>query len=251
VEHYALSSEVYGAGLVFARVGAIVMLLPGVGETTVPPRIRLGFAFLLTLVLYPLVRSRLPPVPTGVDGLAAQLVIEILIGLGLGAILKLFMATLIVTGEVVSLQTTLAFAQTTNPTEAQPAATVGSFLSVLGLALVFSTDLHELFIGAIAKSYTLFAPGRAPPVGDFASLAIREVGQTFALGIQLAAPVIVFAMIFNIAAGLLGRVMPQFQIFFAVTPLALLLGLSIFALSLGMLGLVWVDRFRAFTVRLT
>ena len=251
MEHYALPVEVYGAGLVFARVGALAMLMPGVGETVVPPRTRLSFAFLLTLVLYPLVRAGLPKVPSTVDGVFAQLVIEILIGLGLGAILRFFLAAMITAGEVVSLQTTLAFAQTTNPTQAQPAATVGSFLTVLALALVFATDLHQLFIGAIAKSYTLFLPSKPPPIGDFVNLAVRMTGETFALGVQLAAPVIVFSLIFNVASGLIGRVMPQFQIFFIATPLALLFGLSVFALGLGVLGLVWVDQFRAFAMRLT
>ena len=251
MEHYALPAEVYGAGLVFARVGALVMLMPGVGETAVPPRIRLAFAFILALVLYPIVRSGMPPIPTTLGDAVAQLIIEILIGLGIGSILRFFMATLITTGEVISLQTTLAFAQTTNPTQAQPAATVGSFLTVIGLALVFSTDLHQLFIGGIAKSYALFTPGRAPPVGDFVKLAVKMTGDTFALGVQLSAPILVFSLVFNVATGLIGRVMPQFQIFFAATPLALLFGLSIFALSLGMLGLVWVDSFRAFAVRLT
>jgi flagellar biosynthetic protein FliR len=251
VEHYALPAEVYGAGLVFARVGALAMLMPGVGETAVPPRIRLSFAFVLALLLYPVIRGGLPPIPTTLGVAVAQLIVEILIGLGIGSILRFFMATLITTGEVVSLQTTLAFAQTTNPTQAQPAATVGSFLTVMGLALVFSTDLHQLFIGGIAKSYALFTPGKAPPVGDFVNLAVKMTGDTFALGVQLAAPILVFSLVFNVAAGFIGRVMPQFQIFFAATPLALLFGLSVFALSLGMLGLVWVDRFRAFAVRLT
>jgi flagellar biosynthetic protein FliR len=251
LEHYALPVEVYGASLVFARVGALVMLMPGVGETAVPVRARLAFAFLLALVLYPVVRANLPQVSATVEGMFGQLIIELLIGLGLGAILRFFLAAMITTGEVVSLQTTLAFAQTTNPTQAQPAATVGSFLTVLALALIFSTDLHQLFIGAIAKSYTLFIPGKPPPVGEFAQLAIRMVGDTFALGVQLAAPVLVFSLIFNVASGLVGRVMPQFQIFFIATPLNLLFGLSVFALSLGVLGLVWIDRFRAFAIRLT
>ena len=38
--------------------------------------------------------------------------------------------------------------------------------------------------------------------------------------------------------------MPQFQIFFVATPLMVLLGLSIFALSLGVIGTVWVNRYR-------
>jgi flagellar biosynthetic protein FliR len=250
MQHYALPAEVYGAGLVFARVGALVMLLPGVGETAVPPRIRLAFALLLTLVLYPLVRGQLPVEAQGVDGLAGQVILEILIGLGLGALLRVFLGALTTAGEVVSLQTTLAFAQTANPTQAQPTATIGSFLTLLGLTLIFATDLHQLFIGAIAKSFVVFAPGRTPPVGDFAELAIRMTAESFALGIQLAAPLLVFGLVFNISAGVIGRVMPQFQIFFVATPLTLLLGLSIFALSLGVLGLVWVGRFHAFVERL-
>jgi len=51
-------------------------------------------------------------------------------------------------------------------------------------------------------------------------------------------------VIFNVAAGLVGRVMPQFQVFFVVTPLIVLLGLSIFALSLGVIGMVWLNRYR-------
>ena len=68
--------------------------------------------------------------------------------------------------------------------------------------------------------------------------------QSFSLGLQLAAPVVVFSLIFNVAAGLVGRVMPAFQIFFAAAPLSIILGLSIFALSLGALGTLFIDRYR-------
>jgi flagellar biosynthetic protein FliR len=77
-------------------------------------------------------------------------------------------------------------------------------------------------------------------------MAVRTVSQAFSLGIQLAAPVIVFSLVLNVAAGIIGRVMPQFQIFFAVTPLSILVGLSVFALSLGLIGLVWIERYEAY-----
>jgi flagellar biosynthetic protein FliR len=88
--------------------------------------------------------------------------------------------------------------------------------------------------------------GRGIAVQDFGELAVRTFGETFSLGVQLAAPVIVFSLVFNIAVGFIGRVMPQFQVFFVATPLSVLLGLSILALSMGVFGLVWIDRFRAF-----
>ena len=250
MEHYALPAQVYGAGLVFARVGALVMVLPGIGESFVPPRVRLAFAFVFALLLYPVLAARLPPVPSQLGEAVGALLVELLIGLALGALLRLFLMSLAVAGEVVSLQTTLSFAQTTNPALAQPTSTLASFLGLLGLTLVFSAGLEQSFIAGVAHSYDVFAPGRSPGVADFAGVMVRTFGQCFALGVQLAAPVMVFGLLFNIGVGLVGRAMPQFQVFFAATPLAVLLGLSVFALSLGVLGLVWIDRFRAFSDRL-
>jgi len=250
MEHYALPVQVFGAGLVFARIGAFIMLVPGIGETGVPPLIRLSFALLLTLALYPVVQAQLPPVPADLAGLVGQLFIEIAIGLALSALLRFFLGALAVTGEVISLASTLSFSQTTNPLQAQPTVTIASFLSVLSLALVFSTDLHQLFIGAIVRSYTLFPPGRMAPINDLAGLAIRTMGQTFALGVQLSAPIMVFSLVFHVAAGLVAKSMPQFQVFFIATPAVLLLTFALFALSLGLMGLVWLDRFRAFTAQM-
>jgi flagellar biosynthesis protein FliR len=246
VEHYALASQVFGAGLVFARVGSFVMLMPGIGETAVPPRIRLAFAFILSLTLYPLVQARLPVEPEGVGALFGLLAVEIAIGLGLAALLRMFLGAMTTAGEIMSLQTTLAMAQTSNPLQAQPSATIGAFLSLLGLTLVFATNLHQMFIGAIVESYRLFPVGGTARMHDFSLLAIQTMSRTFALGVQLSAPVMVFAMVFNAGLGMVARIMPQFQVFAVATPLILLLGLSVLALSVGAIGLVWVDRTGAF-----
>lgn len=244
MEHYATAQQVFMGGLVFARVGALIMTMPGLGDAPAPVRVRLAFAFLMCLVVTPVVASTLPQVPPGVGELAADLIREVLIGLAIGAILRAFLAAMAVSGEVISIATSLSFAQTADPTQAQQNTTLATFLSLLAMVLVMVTDLHHLFIAAMVRSYALFPYGRAPPVGDFAQLAIRTVGGAFALGLQLAAPVLAFSLIFNIATGLVGRAMPQFQIFFAATPLLVLLGLSIFALSLGLMGTFWLDRYR-------
>lgn len=243
MEDYAAANQVYAAGLIFARLGAMLMLMPGIGDTTVPPRIRLAFAFLMTLTLMPVVANALP-VPGSMGSLAAAIIKEVLIGLMIGSILRLFMSSLAAAGEVISIQTTLAFAQTAAPGQAAPSTSLGAFLAVLGVTLVMTTDLHHMFLAAMVRSFTLFPFERTIPVEDSVQLAIQTVAGSFRLGIQLAAPVIVFSLIFNIATGLVGRVMPQFQVFFVATPLIVLLGLSIFALSLGVIGTVWVNRYR-------
>lgn len=244
MDSYATAAQVYVAGLVFARVGAMVMLMPGIGDNAVPQRIRLSFALLMSMILAPLVYKGAGVMPSSVGGLAGAVIHEILIGLMIGSVLKLFFTAMSTAGEVISMQTTLSFAQTTNPSMGQSSTAVSTFLSMLGLTLIMATDLHHLFIGAIVKSYDLFPFTRAVPVNDAATLAVRTVADSFSLGLQLAAPVIVFSLVFNLAVGLVGRVMPAFQIFFVASPLSVILGLSLLALSLGGIAMVWTDRYR-------
>ena len=244
MESYATAQQVYAAGLIFARVGALLMLIPGIGEQMVPPRIRLSFGLLMTLMLYPVLAGAMPALPGTVGGLAAGVIKELLIGLMIGAILRMFLSSLATAGEIVAIQTTLAFAQTAAPGQAQPSTSLSTFLGLLGVTLIMTTDLHHMFLGAIVRSYSLFPTTRALPLADAQTLAVQTVGRSFGLGLQLAAPVVAFSLIFNIATGLIGRVMPQFQVFFVATPLIVLLGLSLFALSLGTIGMVWVDHYR-------
>lgn len=245
MEPYATSDQIWAGGLIFARIGAILLVLPGVGESYVPPRIRLSLALVVSLCLWPVVAGTLPPLPATVGGMAGWIIREVLTGLAIGALLRAFTSALATAGEIVSLQTTLSFAQTANPLQAQPGTTIASFLLLLGTVLIFATDTHHLFIAGLVGSYEVIAPARPLIAADFAEMAVRTVGDSFVLGVQLSAPVIVFALIFNLATGLVGRVMPAFQVFFAAAPLSIILGLSIFALSLGVLGTVFIDRYRA------
>ncbi|MFO1013403.1 MAG: flagellar biosynthetic protein FliR [Caulobacteraceae bacterium] len=244
MEHYATAAQVYIAGLVFARVGAMVMLAPGLGETAAPARVRLGLALLLTMVIAPIVAPTLPPVPGDISGLALAVGKETLLGLMMGAVLRLFLSALATAGEIISIQTTLSFAQTVNPSLGQQNSSLASFLALLGVLLIFTSNMHHMFIGAMIHSYQLFPFTRPLPVADSAMLEIRTFSGAFTLGVQLAAPILVFSLVFNLATGLIGRAMPQFQIFFAATPLQVILGLSLFALSLGTIGMVWVDHYK-------
>ena len=244
MEPYATADQVWQGAMIFARIGAIMLMLPGVGESYVPPRIRLSLALVVSLALWPVISGSLPALPATLGGLAGWIIREVLVGLAIGALLRSFLTVLSTAGEVVALQTTLAFAQTANPMQAQPGSTISAFLMLLGTTLIFATNTHHLFIAGLVGSYELIAPVRPLVTGDFATLAIKTVGDAFMLGVQLSAPVLVFALIFNLASGLVGRVMPAFQVYFAAAPLSIILGLSIFALSLGVLGTVFIDRYR-------
>ena len=236
MDSWATADQVWAGGLIFARVAAILMLIPGFGEAYVPPRVRLSLSLVISLALWPVVRGALPGLPDSLGLMVGWIIREVVVGLMIGLLLRMFMTALSTAGEIVSLQTTLSFAQTANPMQAQPGTTIAAFLTLLGVTLLFATDTHHLFIAGIVGSYQLIAPAKPLIMADFTQMAVRTLGDSFMLGVQLAAPVLVFALIFNLASGLVARVMPAFQVYFAAAPLSVILGLSIFALSPGGAG---------------
>jgi flagellar biosynthesis protein FliR len=237
--------------LVFARIGAMVMLLPGFGEMTVPVRVRLAIALILTLIMVPLHRAQFQVDVTNLNALGVLMVQEIVIGLVLGLTARVTISALQVAGSVIAQQLGLGFVTAVDPTQGQQGLLVGNFLTLLGLTLLFATDLHHVVIAALNDSYSLFAPGATMPTGDIAALITRAFAQAFKIGIQLSAPFLVFGLIFNLGLGVLARLMPQMQVFFVAVPLSILVGFLILAVVIATMMGTFLDYFSSVMTELT
>lgn len=229
---------------VFCRIGTALMVVPGIGELNVPPRVRLVFALLTSFVLAPIVRASYPAQPGELLPFAGLLLAEITIGLALGLIIRMFLMALQVAGTVIASQTGLAFAQNFDPTLGIQGALLASFITILGLVLIFESDIHHLMIAGLKSSYAILPPGGAIPWGDFADLATRTFSLVFRLGIQLSAPFIVFSLVFYAAAGAISKLLPQVQIFFLTVPISILGGFALLAIVLSSLMLVFLDAYQ-------
>lgn len=236
-----LPNEVAAFLLILCRVGALVMLLPALGEENVSPRFRLTIAVMLTFVFWPFARP-LYAIDANDPGRIVSLAIsELATGLALGMVSRFVLSALNVAGNVIANQLGLGFVMTIDPTQGQQSAIVGTFLSLTGIALIFATDLHHLAIGAIAGTYEAFKPGAFPGTGDAAQLAIKSVEAAFRIGVQLSAPFLVFGLIFNLGLGVLSKLMPQLQVFFIAAPLSLIAGFALLALVIGVLMTVFLN----------
>jgi flagellar biosynthetic protein FliR len=233
-----LPNDLFSIVLVFMRMGAAMMLLPGFGETYVAPRIRLIIAIALALVVTPVVSASLPPMPDDTLSLFVLIGGEIVVGLYFGALARFLVSALHVAGVVIGFQTSLANAQIFDPINAQQGSLIGTFLNIIGVTLIFVTDLHHMMLMALADSYTVFVPGAPPPIDELSRTAVRIVARSFVLGLQIASPFIVVGMVFYIGLGLLARLMPQVQVFFIAVPLQIMLGFSVMAMTLSA-GLYW------------
>jgi flagellar biosynthetic protein FliR len=207
--------------ITFARVGTLIMLMPGVGEQMVSPRMRLAFALLTTLVLFPSVR----PLLGGTEGVAGPRLIgllfaETIVGLVLGLSVRMVLAALQTAGLIISQQLGLAYAMTVDPSYGGQQAALGNFLSLLGVTLIFAADLHHLAIEGLAQSYVVLPPDGIPAFSE---------------------PFIAFGLLFNLGLGVLSRLMPQLQVFFLAVPASVLIGMLILMGSLGVMMGVFLD----------
>ncbi|NEU10848.1 flagellar type III secretion system protein FliR [Methylobacterium sp. BTF04] len=229
--------------LTFARVGTLVMLMPGVGEQLVSPRLRLAFALLVSLLLFPTVRPLLPTEGGAIagPGLIALLIGEVLVGLVLGLTVRMVLAALQTAGMIISQQLGLSYAMTVDPMQGGQQAAIGNFLALLGVTLIMATDLHHIALEAIGRSYVLLPPDGVPGMGEAAALALKAIARGFALGVQISAPFIAFGILFNVGLGVLARLMPQMQVFFVAVPASVLIGMLVLFGSLGVMMGVFLD----------
>jgi flagellar biosynthetic protein FliR len=222
--------------LIFARVGTLLMLLPALGEQVIPARMRLSFALVFSLVLYPIISPSLPRLPTEIMEVVVLLFHELIIGLILGTITRLVMLATQVAGSVIAFQSGLSVAMAADPTNGGiQGAIIGSFLSFLGVALIFATDLHHVALSAIHDSYMIFSPTDPLMFDDALQMALQSIASAFIIGVQMSAPFILFGLIFNLGMGILGKMMPQLQVYFVAMPATIGIGLILFALLLTMM----------------
>lgn len=215
--------------LVFARVGAMVMLMPSLGESNIPTRIKLSIALMLTLIIVPLHRSAYQIDTSSLTPLLVLMVQEIVVGIVLGATARVTLSALQVAGSVIAQQLGLGFVTAVDPTQGQQGLLIGNFLTILGVALLFATDAHHLVIQALSDSYKIFAPGELLNGGDIAALATKAFAAAFKIGLQLSAPFLVFGLVFNFGLGVLARLMPQMQVYFVGVPLSIMIGFIVLA----------------------
>lgn len=245
-----LPQQVFALLLIFARIGAMLMVFPGVGEGFVSARFRLGLALAVSFVMLGPLGAAMPALPSDGGGLFLLVAVEGLIGLSIGMAARLLLSSLNVAGNVIAMQTGLGFAINVDPTQGSHGAIVSTFLVTLGIVMIFITGAHQLLFGAIGRSYELFQPGIAPPVSDFLELVVRFVSSSFLLGIELTAPFLVLSLVFYAGLGVVSKLMPQFQVFFIAMPLSIMAGFGLLMILVGVMMQIfldrWADAFSAF-----
>jgi flagellar biosynthetic protein FliR len=228
----------FHAVLVFARLGAAVMLLPGLGEVEIPAMLRLALGLGLVFALLPVVAPGLPLMPDQPGPLARLVAVEVVLGLWFGLLTRVLAIALAQAGQVMSLMFGLASPLQGDVVLGGAATALARLMGMGTVALVLASGLHEVPLRALAASYSVLPVGELP-TGAAASALAEMAEHSMALAMQLAGPFVLATMLFNGALGLLARLAPQSQVFVAATPVQVLGGFALLGLLLPMLLGFW------------
>lgn len=239
-----LAIQLFALMMVFVRLGAAFMVLPTIGEAYISPQIRLLFALTFSIIVTPIVQDSVPAIPTaGVMAIILLIAAEILVGIFLGAMVRIMVAALATAGMVIAVITGFANALLFNPGLDDQGSLHSVLLTMLGTLLIFATELHHVMLAGLVESYQVFQPGIMPQMGDFSQMIARGVADSFILAMKLASPFIVIGTTFYALLGLLARLMPQLQVFFLAMPMQILLGLIVLLITIQAIMMTFLGDF--------
>lgn len=240
-----LTFDIYRFFMIFSRIGAAVMLLPGFSGKLIPARGKILLALAMTLLLLPLAGGMYPPQPRDLGALLRMIGSEALIGIYLGTLAQVLLSSLHVAGTFIGTQIGLTNAFSFDFVAEQQSATLTALLTNMALVAIFATDLHHLMIQAMFESYAIFQPGMPMPLGDFTETLSHLMADSFGFAVKLSAPILAFGLFFYVALGLMSRLSPQIQVFFVALPLQVLGGLWMLMVAIPLMISLFLRWFEA------
>lgn len=214
--------------LAFARIGTALILMPGFGETRVPPRAKIALGFLISLCM--MAALPLPEVPDKPSLVVILFACEALIGAFLAMCVRIFFVALHVLGGIIGYASGLSNAFAPPDANFEGASTVAALMHISMVALVFVSDTHHLILDGIMRSYQIIPPGEVM-IADMTEQLARMGSSAFYIALMVGAPFVIFTILMNLAMGLANRVMPTMQVFFVAGPGLIILGMALFAVT--------------------
>jgi flagellar biosynthetic protein FliR len=215
----------------FFRIAALFSVAPIFSAQTVPAKIRLGLAIVVTLAVAPL----LPPAPAvsplSGDGILIILH-QVLIGLAMGFALRLVFDALANGGQIIGMLMGLGFASMNDPQHGVSVPVLSHFFTLFATLLFLAMDGHLVLLGVLVNSFdTLPVAAGGMTLGSLWDLVMWG-GWLFSGAVLIALPATAAMLVVHIAFGVMSRASPQLNIFVIGFPITLLVGFMVMAISL-------------------
>lgn len=239
------------AFFVFCRLGACLMLMPGLSSSRLPTQVRLFLAVALSLALLPILEPELRKAeqPATVAALLWVITTELATGAVIGILARIFFLALQALLVAASQLIGLTGLTTTVLEDGEQAPEMAILITLAATALVFVSGLHWQLLRGVVDSYTQMPMGQWIGAGRFLTAVVDQMTTTFILALRITSPFFLYSIIVNFAVGLTNKLIPQIPVYFISIPFVTAGGLILLYLMITEMLTGFLDAFGAWVVR--
>ncbi|MEP1930481.1 MAG: flagellar biosynthesis protein FliR [Roseibium sp.] len=229
--------------MLFCRIGACLMVIPGFGSNRIPVRIRLFVALAISLALSPLLTPTIQAaIPDETPGTVFRFIgAELLTGLFIGFLGRIFLAALETLTTLVSMAVGLSNMPGMPIEGGDALPPVANLFTLTATAMVFISNQHWEILRGLADSYAAIPAGQ--PLAAVTSLEqfTDQLAKTFVLALRVCSPFIVYTVVVNLAVGLVNKLTPQIPVYFISLPFVIAGGLYFLHLVAAEAIMIFLD----------
>lgn len=224
-------------GLILLRMIGFVISSAVLSSQNISAILKMSLSIVLTLIVFKSVATNeaLVRLHEGENNLLLLAGREVVVGIALGFVTRLFFFSISMAGEMVSLSLGLSQAQIFNPMMGAMGNIIEQFYIVIATLLYLVLDGHHILIDGLVQSFgTIKIATLSLEVGAFSEIVFKAQGF-FILGIKLAAPILISMLIVQVGIALLSRTVPQINVLTTSTTITSALGIVILFISLPLM----------------
>ncbi len=211
--------------LILARMSGCIFFNPLFGRGNIPILIKTSVSLFLAVTAY----GVLPPEKIIAIGSLIEffllIVKEIFIGYLIGYLMNLFFSTVVISGEVVDMQTGMSMSKIYDPSSSLSTGISGSFLNIILILVFFSASGHLTLINIFITSCKLIEIGHFSIPKELFFNMVDMFKQILILSLKLSMPILAVEVILESGIGILMKAIPQIQVFSVNVQLKILLGM--------------------------
>ena len=226
-------AEQHGVGfmLTLGRISPLFALAPLFSSKMIPLRARGVAAVALALGLSPLATAG-RKIPTDALSVAGLMLKEILVGMAFAFTIAALFAAVSAAGSFLDNQIGFSFGSLVDPINNQQSGIMSQLYSLIAVMVFVVIGGDAWLIRGLAGTYDVVSLTQLPDIGALVGGVQHAFSQIFLSAIEVAAPVLLAAIITDAGFGVVSRVMPQLNVFAVGFPAKILVGIVLIGASL-------------------
>lgn len=217
--------------LIFVRMTGLFVVAPIFGRRNIPAYFKIGFSFLLALILVNTVPLPKPEYYNNIYQYVFLAGKEFLVGIVLGYVSYLIFTAIYMAGQIIDMQIGFGMVNVLDPVSNIQVPVTSNFYFILAMLIFLTVNGHHVLIKALFESYNFVPLGGAVFNNALMNDITRLFGNMFLTGFKVSAPIVAATLITDIALGVISRTIPQLNVFVVGMPAKIILGLFIMVIT--------------------